>query len=133
MKISFLQPALRSLRHCFGYLKSGFFGPSETPKSGEQNTAGAVPVWCLVANVVEERTCGPDGTETWHGTKHFAPGAKIYCFPAQWGDGYEQIRVVGRHRGSRRFVTMIVKSRWLTNWRVQLVYSPAVIERLDGA
>lgn len=28
---------------------------------------------------------------------------------------------------------MIVKSRWLTNWRVQLVYSPAVIERLDGA
>ena len=90
------------------------------------------PVWCLVANVVEERHYGPGGNETRRGTKHFAPGAKIYCFPVLWGDGYEKIDVVGRHRGSHRFVRMVISSEWLTNWRAQLVYSLFLIEQFDG-
>ena len=45
-----------------------------------------------------------------------------------WGDGYEKIHVVGRHRAlHRRCVKMIVSSWWLTNWRVQLVYSSYAI------
>jgi hypothetical protein len=90
------------------------------------------PVWCVVANVVAERPYGEGGTETRRGTKHFAPGAKLYCLPPLWGDGYEKINVVGRHRGSHRYVTMVVRSRWLTNWRAALVYSPHVIGALAG-
>ena len=88
------------------------------------------PVWCPVANMRAERPYGPGGRETKRGSKHFAPGAKLYCFPVMWGDGYDQIQVVGRHRASHRYVKMIVSSSWLINWRVQLVYSPHVIREL---
>ena len=90
------------------------------------------PVWCVVANVVAARPYGEGGKETRRGTTHFAPGAKLYCLPPLWGDGYEKIEVVGRHRASHRYVTMVVRSRWLTNWRAALVYSPHVIAALVG-
>jgi hypothetical protein len=90
----------------------------------------AGPVWCPVANMTEERRYGPDGSEIKRGSKHFAAGAKVYCFPMQWGDGYEQIEVVGRHRVTHRYVKMIISSSWLENWRVQLVYSPTVVRML---
>src|SRR6516225_1434170 len=99
---------------------------TEDSQSPEQK-----PVWCLVANVVEERKYG-EGDEVRRGTKHFKPGAKVHCFPVMWGDGYENIQVVARHRGSNQYVTMIVASKHLTNWRVQLVYSPEVVRRLEG-
>lgn len=66
------------------------------------------------------------------GTKHFSPGAKVYCFPALWGDGYENVQVVGRHRGSHRYFKMIMSARYLTNWRADLVYSPHVIREFEG-
>jgi len=88
-------------------------------------------VWCVIANVVEERPYGEDH-EMRKGTKHFRSGAKVYCFPMMWGDGYENVRVVGRHRGSNRYVTMIIRSAWLTNWRAKVIYSPEVIRRLEG-
>ena len=68
------------------------------------------PIWCVVANVAEETGRGPGGREIGRGTKHFPPGAKVYCSPPLWGDGYERIRVVGRHRGSHRYVTMVVRA-----------------------
>ena len=34
------------------------------------------------------------------GTKHFSPGTKVYCAPGHWGDGGENIVVIGKHRGS---------------------------------
>ena len=80
--------------------------------------------------MVSGRQHGPGGKETRRGSKHFAPGAKLYCFPALWGDGYEQIQVLGRHRATHRYVKMIVNEKWLTNWRVQLAYSPHVIREL---
>lgn len=97
----------------------------------EKNSA-LEPVWCLVANVVEERNFGPGGGERRRGTKHFAPGAKVCAFPVLWGDGYEKIKVVGRHRESHRFVKMVIPSKWLTNWRAQLVYSPFLIAQFQG-
>lgn len=90
----------------------------------------AGPVWCPVANMTEERRHGPGGREIKRGSKHFAAGAKLYCFPAQWGDDYDQIEAVGRHRATHRYVKMIISSSWLENWRVQLVYSPAVVRML---
>jgi len=96
-------------------------------------TGAAGPRWCLVGNIVAERPYGPDGEETRRGTKHFAPGTKVYCLPAQWGDGYQQIKVVGRHRGSKRLVTMVISCDWVTNFRAMEVHSPAVLRRLDKA
>ena len=89
------------------------------------------PQWCLVGNIVNKRVSGEKGQETKHGTKHFSPGTKIYAFPAQWGDGYEKVIVVGRHRGSKDFVTMVIRSDWVTNWRAKMIYNPEVLRRMQ--
>lgn len=86
------------------------------------------PVWCLAANVVAERAYGPGGQERRSGTKHFAPGAKVYLLAFFWGMGGEDVTVIGAHRRSHRLVTMTIRSAWLVNWRVELVYQPAVIQ-----
>jgi hypothetical protein len=88
------------------------------------------PVWCPVANMVAERHAGPGGQEVWRGSKHFQPGAKLYLESGFWGMGGERVTVVGRHRGSHQYVTMVVRSVWLENWRAHLVYSPHVIRQL---
>jgi hypothetical protein len=89
--------------------------------------------WCLVGNSVPERPYGAGGQEQRSGTKHFAPGTKVYCLPAQWGDGYEKIVVIGRHRGSKEYVTMVIEATWVTNWRAKVVYAPAVLRRIQAA
>lgn len=83
--------------------------------------------WCAVANVVMERECGPGGIEKRSGTKHFPAGSKVYILHHFWGMGGERVTVVGRHRGSHRYVTMTISSEWLANWRTELVYSPHII------
>jgi hypothetical protein len=88
------------------------------------------PVWCPIANMTADRPYGPEGKERRPGSRHFAAGAKLYCFPGQGGDGYEQIQVVGRHRATHRYVSMIISSKWLVNRRVGLAYSPLVIDQL---
>jgi hypothetical protein len=90
-----------------------------------------VPVWCPVANMTSERPYGPGGQITKRGSKHFAPGAKLYFLHVMgYQGGDPQLELVGRHRGSHRFVTMIVSLSWLENWRVNLVYSPQVAKEL---
>jgi hypothetical protein len=88
------------------------------------------PIWCPVANMVRERPYGPGRSEIKHGSKHFAPGAKLYPFSVMGWFSHVQVRVVGRHRGSHKYVTMIVRAAWLTDWRVDLVYSPHVISQI---
>jgi hypothetical protein len=88
------------------------------------------PQWCLVANVRKFNRRGEGGREIVEGTRHFSGGTRVYCFPTLWGDGYEQIRVLGKHRGSSRLVVMIVQWRALTHWRAKLVYKPRVLSRL---
>jgi hypothetical protein len=89
-------------------------------------------VWCIVANVAEIQLYGVDSEER-RGTKHFSPNTKVYCFPAQWGDGYENIKVIGRHRGSSRLAVMVIPRKRLTNWRVKLVRHPFVVSQLGDA
>jgi hypothetical protein len=86
--------------------------------------------WCLVGNIKETRPFGPGGKEDKTGTQHFSSGTKVYCLPAQWGDGYEKVKVVGKHRGSSRMVKMVVRSAWITNWRAQVVYSSSILKLL---
>jgi hypothetical protein len=87
------------------------------------------PVWCVVANIAEDIPFGEEH-QIKKGTKHFSPGTKVYCYPPLWGDGYENIKVVARHRGSKQFVTMVVRDKWLVNSRAKLAYNPHIIHKL---
>lgn len=64
------------------------------------------------------------------GTSHYSGGTKVYCLPAQWGDGYEKIVAIGKHRNSRAVSCLIMPSRAISNWRAQVVYSPAVLNAI---
>lgn len=89
------------------------------------------PIWCPVANIVQERSYGPGGAEARRGTKHFQPGAKVYVTSRLGHFKDLSVEVIGRHRAPHRFVTMVVRASWLTRWRVELVYSPHVIEQIS--
>jgi hypothetical protein len=88
-------------------------------------------VWCLVANVAEFQVHGEDH-EVRRGTKHFSPNTKVYCFPSLWSDAYENVQVIGRHRGSSRLIVLIMPRKRLTNWRVKLVRHPYVVAKLGN-
>jgi hypothetical protein len=82
-------------------------------------------VWCLVGNIIGEHPVG-ENKEIKSGTKHFSTGTKVYCFPPQWGDGYEKIYVMGRPRHSSRFIKVVLSSNLVTNWRIQQVFTPRI-------
>ena len=86
--------------------------------------------FCVVANVAEETASGEGGLDVRAGARHFAPGAKVWVLPPQWGDGGYQVIVAGHHRGTRGrrgLARMVMPRRNLTGFRVQGAYSPAVI------
>ncbi|MEV7026858.1 hypothetical protein [Kitasatospora sp. NPDC093558] len=88
---------------------------------------------CVVANVARQTTHGEGGLDIQDGLKHFAPGAKVWIAPQRWDLGGGQVVVTGRHRGnSRRYVTLVTSMRHLENFRVQEVYSPALLHALTG-
>ncbi len=73
-----------------------------------------------------ERAYGPGGAETRRGTRHFAPGAKVFVYAFFWGMAGESVTVMGRHRKSHRFIQLSMSAKHLANWRAELVYSPTV-------
>ncbi|MFF5707716.1 hypothetical protein [Streptomyces sp. NPDC012756] len=86
---------------------------------------------CLVANVAQETSHGEGGLEIRKGLRHFAPGAKVWIAPPAWGDGGERVIVAGRHRGNhRRYMRIVIERRFLTNFRVRAIYSPALVRAL---
>ncbi|HLP95053.1 MAG TPA: hypothetical protein VK168_13510 [Saprospiraceae bacterium] len=84
-------------------------------------------VWCLIGNIKEQTEQGTEH-ELRQGTKHFSPGAKIYCMPVMWGDGYENIQVIGLHRKSKKYICIVMPSRHITGWRLQKVYKPYILQ-----
>ncbi|NBH07805.1 hypothetical protein [Amycolatopsis sp. SID8362] len=93
---------------------------------------GELLAWCVVANVLAETTHGEGGEDVQRGLKHFAPGAKVWVLPPQWGDGGESVVVLGRHRGRGRgrLARLVVGRHHLEDFRVRGVYSPAVLRDL---
>jgi hypothetical protein len=89
------------------------------------------PIWGLVANVVQSRRYGPGGDEIRRGVRIFTGGAKVYL--AGRFHCPESLPVVGLSRHPHRLVNAVVHARFLTNWRVRLVYSPAVLHALAAA
>ena len=89
--------------------------------------------FCVVANIAAETARGEGGLELRHGTAHFSAGAKVWVLPPQWGDGAGQLIVAGCHRGSggrRGLARMVIPRRHLAGFRVQGIYSPAVMRAL---
>lgn len=92
---------------------------------------GEGPVWCPRATLCDERAFGPDGKEIRRGSKHFAPGARIYLRRVMgYPDDVPDVEVVGRYRATHRYVRMIIRASWLGSWRADLVYSPQAIRLL---
>ena len=106
------------------------------------DSSGIAPAWCVIANVVTYRPFGElpedDDAEMGRkrGTRLFNGGAKLYVLGPFSGDGGERMRVIGLSRGGgrgRRLITAVMPRKWLVNWRVQLVYSPAVHRAMGEA
>src|SRR5689334_22675323 len=92
--------------------------------------ADVQPIWYIVANVVDQRPYGPGGREQRDGLRLFRGGAKVYVADGYEGMGYETVTVIGHMRHGSRLATVDVATAFLTNWRVKLVYSPAVLLRM---
>ena len=87
--------------------------------------------WCLVGNIVQEREYS-ENHEIKHGTKHFSPGTKVYCAQGLWGDGYENIVVIGKHRGSPKYTKLIMQRKHIENFRCQKVYKPCILKLMEN-
>lgn len=85
--------------------------------------------WSLVGNIVPEHEYGEE-REIKYGTKHFSRGTKVWIAPAQWGDGYERIVVIGLPRYGRRYIEIIMQSKYVVDYRIGKVYKPAILKRM---
>ncbi len=83
--------------------------------------------WGLVGNIKLEREYGEDH-EIKAGTKHFSGGSKVYIAPAQWGDGFDNVVVIGVPRYGKRYIEIITCSKYIENYRLKKVYKPEIIK-----
>lgn len=88
--------------------------------------------WCLVGNIVETHEYGEEH-EIRKGTKHFPPGAKVYVNLVYGGMGHEFMLVIGKPRRQRGLIEVVIPSKYITNFRVQKVYSPALLKRMNNS
>lgn len=80
----------------------------------------------IVANIIGDHYWG-EQKEIKSGTKHFRPGAKVYCVFMYGGMGHHHVRVFGKPRKSFRMIDVVIARSFLKNFRVQKTYSPQVI------
>lgn len=85
--------------------------------------------WCLVGNIVTCHEYGED-QQIKYGTKQFSGGTKVYIAPAQWGDGYEKVVVIGISRKVRHYIEVIINRRYIENYRLERVYKPSILQRM---
>ena len=103
--------------------------------AGQPNQwAGSGPVWCPIATVSVHRSGVADESDGHQGTKHFAPGTKVYLRHIlgyhNARDDQPVVEVVGRHRRTHRYARLALRNAWVEYWEVDLVYSPTVIRLL---
>lgn len=86
--------------------------------------------WCLVGNIKETHEYG-ERHEIKHGTKHFSGGTKVYVAPAQWGDGFENVVVIGKPRHGSKLIEVVMPSERIENFRLKKVFKPDVLDRME--
>jgi hypothetical protein len=87
------------------------------------------PIWCATANVKKEITFGEEHI-TKKGTKHFRGGAKVHVVDAYWGM-CDNATIIGHHRSNGRYIKIDIHVKHLENFRLELVYSPKVIQLIQ--
>lgn len=99
---------------------------NELEPNGQTNTE---PIWCATANIKKEVLFGQDHILR-KGIKHFRGGAKVYIAYA-YGGMCDNATVIGHHRSNGRYIKVTIPVKHLENFRLELVYSPKVIELIN--
>ena len=90
-------------------------------------------IWGVAANVKAYRN-GVDlgqleGARS--GAKHFASGSHVWVAESSWlWDG--RVTVVGKRKGTHRYIRKVMDLRLLENFRAKRIYSPTVISWMRG-
>ena len=98
-----------------------------TQSYDDYRTNGHEWCWGLVGNIKQTREYG-ESHEIRKGTKNFSGGAKVFIAPVQWGDGGENVVVIGVPRYSKRNIEIIIRSKDIENYRLKKVYKPEIIK-----
>lgn len=85
--------------------------------------------WCAVADVVDTHPIGEKKVVV-EGSRHFAPGTKVYFADAYWGSGGERCTVIGVPKYSDYPIGVTMRTDYLANFRLEKVTDPAVIKAL---
>ena len=99
---------------------------------GEENAGNLLWRWCLVGNIIQSHDYG-ETHEIKIGTKQFRPGAKVYIAPAQWGDGYEKVCVIGKPRHKKSRAEIVMKMEYIENLRLKKIENPGVLNRIANS
>lgn len=83
--------------------------------------------WCLVGKIVDRNTVGKDHRVV-HGTRHFAPGTKVYCACELGGNGWERICVIGVPRYLDKLASMMIPATKICDFHLEKVTDKTVIE-----
>ena len=86
--------------------------------------------WCLAGNIVEEHPYG-EARELRRGSRPFRPGAKVYVNLVFGGMGHEHILVIGTPRHTKRYIEIVIARRRVERLRLQKVFRPAVLRRME--
>lgn len=86
-------------------------------------------LWCLVANVIDSHEIGEKKT-TVRGSRHFAPGTKVFFANAYWGMGGDRCTVIGVPKYSNYPIGVTMRSDHLVNFRLEQVTDSAIIKAL---
>lgn len=106
-----------------------FFSLFFKQKSKEALVEGEF-LWCIVGNIVETHY-SKETNELKKGSKHFRPGAKVYCIPEFPGCAHDSIRVIGKPRKQKAMINIIISTKLITNFRLQKVYSPTLFDKIS--
>lgn len=90
------------------------------------------PEWCVIATM-PPYPYRPGPSEGFRSHGIFPAGAKLHVIGGFAGMGHAQVTVVGVGHHSHRQVTAHLEARYLTDWRVALVYRPAVLRAIRKA
>lgn len=96
-------------------------------KKENQDSSNREFEWCIVGNIVNKHYFGNERIIK-HGSKHFGPNTKVYCFPEFFGIANANIRVLGKPRKQKRLIDVVIQTHLIKNFRVKKVYVPQVKE-----
>ena len=88
--------------------------------------------WCLVGSIINSHPYG-ESKEILNGTKQFQPGAKVFIAPANWGDGYENVIVIGCPRHRKQYIEVIMRADYIENFRIKKVYAPFILRMMENS